>query len=116
MRSLFIMPSEVISHILCFLSPRDVVRLRVISKQFHDLSYDRALWRTLYRNARLPRPPGPFLSQSIQFFEHTRTIRTVNRLLDDSAHGSRLGCGDPTSRISITSFHHRGRELALRLR
>ncbi|KAG6379434.1 hypothetical protein JVT61DRAFT_11904 [Boletus reticuloceps] len=71
MRSLFILPSEVISHILCFLSPRDVIRLRVISKQFHDLSYDRALWRTLYRNARLPRPPGPFLSQSVQFFEHT---------------------------------------------
>lgn len=42
-----------------------------VSKQFYDLTSDHAIWKTLYTNARLPRPPGPFPSQTIQFLEHT---------------------------------------------
>jgi hypothetical protein len=42
-----------------------------VSKQFYDLTYDHAIWKTLYTNARLPRPPGPFPSQTIQFLERT---------------------------------------------
>ncbi|KAF8430978.1 hypothetical protein L210DRAFT_3561275 [Boletus edulis BED1] len=71
MGSQCILPPEVISHILSFLSPREVVRLRVISNQFYDITYDRAIWTSFYRNARLPRPPGPFPSQAIQFLDHT---------------------------------------------
>ncbi|KAF9245403.1 hypothetical protein BU15DRAFT_59002 [Melanogaster broomeanus] len=64
-------PVEVICHILCFMSPREIVRLRRISKQFRDITYDRAIWNTVYANARLPRLPGPFACQSTQFLEHT---------------------------------------------
>ncbi|KAG6374522.1 hypothetical protein JVT61DRAFT_4570 [Boletus reticuloceps] len=71
MESQRILPPEVISHILSFLSPQEVVWLRVVSKQFRDISYDRAIWTTLYRNAPLPRPPGPFPSQTVQFLERT---------------------------------------------
>ncbi|KAG6373529.1 hypothetical protein JVT61DRAFT_6171 [Boletus reticuloceps] len=71
MGSRCIVPPEVISHILFFLSPQQVVRLRVVSKQFHDITYGRAIWTTLYMNAPLPRPPGPFPSQTVQFLEHT---------------------------------------------
>ena len=44
---------------------------RQVSKQFCSLAYDHPTWRTLYRNACLPRPPGPFPSQSVQFLERT---------------------------------------------
>ncbi|KAF8553890.1 hypothetical protein OG21DRAFT_1497385 [Imleria badia] len=71
MESLCVLPSEVICHILCFLSPRVVILLRLVSKQFNNLTYDLAIWRTLYANARLPRPPGSFPSQSVHFLEHT---------------------------------------------
>ncbi|KAF9228255.1 hypothetical protein BS17DRAFT_330283 [Gyrodon lividus] len=64
-------PAEIICHILCFLSTREIIRLRRISKLFRDLTCDPALWKTLYANARLPRPPGPFPSQSTQFLERT---------------------------------------------
>ncbi|KAF9243100.1 hypothetical protein BU15DRAFT_59973 [Melanogaster broomeanus] len=64
-------PVEVICHILCFMSPREIVRLRRISKQFRDITYDRAVWKSVYANARFPRPPGPFAYQSTQFLEHT---------------------------------------------
>ena len=42
-----------------------------VSKQFHDLTCDPAIWKTLYANARLPHPPGPFPCQTIRFLEHT---------------------------------------------
>ncbi|KAF8446155.1 hypothetical protein L210DRAFT_2960471 [Boletus edulis BED1] len=45
--------------------------MRVISNQFYDITYDRAIRTTFYRNARLPRPPGPFPSQAVQFLDHT---------------------------------------------
>lgn len=41
-----------------------------MSKQFRGVTRDARLWRTLYINSRLPRPPGPFLWQSAQFLEH----------------------------------------------
>ncbi|KIJ19574.1 hypothetical protein PAXINDRAFT_8059 [Paxillus involutus ATCC 200175] len=66
-----VLPVEVICQILGFLSPREIVRLRTVSKQFRDIAYDAAIWKTVYTNARLPRPPGPFPSQSTQFLEHT---------------------------------------------
>ncbi|KAF8838228.1 hypothetical protein BDN67DRAFT_107343 [Paxillus ammoniavirescens] len=66
-----VFPVEVICQILGFLSPREIVRLRTVSKQFRDITYDPAIWKSVYANARLPRPPGPFPSQSTQFLEHT---------------------------------------------
>ncbi|KAF9237127.1 hypothetical protein BU15DRAFT_63381 [Melanogaster broomeanus] len=68
---LFDAPEEVICHILSFLSPREIVRLRRTSKQFRDITYDPAIWRTAYANAPLLRPAGPFPYQSTQFLENT---------------------------------------------
>lgn len=42
-----------------------------VSRRFRNISYTPVIWRTLYANARLPRPPGPFPSQSVQFLERT---------------------------------------------
>ncbi|KAG9310817.1 hypothetical protein JVU11DRAFT_8670 [Chiua virens] len=64
-------PPEIICHVLCFLTPCDILRLRAVSKQFRDITYTPSLWRTLYANARLPRPPGPFYSQSVHLLERT---------------------------------------------
>ncbi|KAF9222220.1 hypothetical protein BS17DRAFT_768166 [Gyrodon lividus] len=64
-------PVELICYILGFLGPREIVLLRRISKQFRDITYDATIWKTVYANACLPRPPGPFPSQSSQFLEHT---------------------------------------------
>ncbi|KAF9237529.1 hypothetical protein BU15DRAFT_63086 [Melanogaster broomeanus] len=87
------LPVEVICNILSFLDPYEIVCLRVVrpsfdsigiallistsnlnakvSKQFRDFTHDTQLWRTVYVNARLPRPPGPFPSQSTAFLEST---------------------------------------------
>ncbi|KIJ19575.1 hypothetical protein PAXINDRAFT_96861 [Paxillus involutus ATCC 200175] len=65
------LPVEVICRILGFLSPREIICLRTISKQFRDITYDSAIWKTVYANACLPHPPGPFPSQSTKFLEHT---------------------------------------------
>ncbi|KAF8553689.1 hypothetical protein OG21DRAFT_1497572 [Imleria badia] len=97
------LPSEVICHILCFLSPRDIIRLRLVSKQFYDLTYDLAIWKTLYTNARLPRPPGPFPSQTLQFLERTLVQSewlahswTTQPMGDISSVGIRIpGASDP---------------------
>ncbi|KAF9237130.1 hypothetical protein BU15DRAFT_76238 [Melanogaster broomeanus] len=64
-------PVEVICHILSFLSLREIVRLRRTSKQFRDITYDPAIWKTVYANTPLLRPSGPFPYQSAQFLEHT---------------------------------------------
>ncbi|KAG9310816.1 hypothetical protein JVU11DRAFT_8669 [Chiua virens] len=64
-------PPEIILRIISFLGPGDVVRLSTVSKQFRDITYTPILWMTLYVNARLPRPPGPFPSQSVHFLENT---------------------------------------------
>ncbi|KAF9238513.1 hypothetical protein BU15DRAFT_75210 [Melanogaster broomeanus] len=64
------LPTEVICHFLLFLSPREIVRLGQISKHFRDLVYDPVIWKALYATARLPRPPGPFPSQSVQFLAY----------------------------------------------
>ncbi|KAF9236737.1 hypothetical protein BU15DRAFT_76698 [Melanogaster broomeanus] len=91
-------PLEVICHILCFMSPRDIVRARRlgVSKQLHDVTYDSEIWKTVYANwsTRLPLPPGPFPSQSTQFLEHalvqserlaqtwtSQPVKTISRVL-----------------------------------
>ena len=79
---------ELVCRILLFLSPREILRLRPVcsflvpcralrilppqvSKYFDDITRDRQLWVTLYANACLPRPPGPFEWQSTLFLERT---------------------------------------------
>ncbi|KAG9311886.1 hypothetical protein JVU11DRAFT_8142 [Chiua virens] len=57
-------PSETLLNIFRHLTAADVLRLRLVSKQFRDLSCDIGLWRSLYANACVPRPPGPFLWQT----------------------------------------------------
>ncbi|KAF9236739.1 hypothetical protein BU15DRAFT_63783 [Melanogaster broomeanus] len=90
-------PLEVICHILCFMSPREIVRARRISKQLHDVTYDSEIWKTVYANwsTRLPLPAGPFPSQSTRFLEHTlvqserlaqtwtsQPVKTISRVPD----------------------------------
>ncbi|KAF9237128.1 hypothetical protein BU15DRAFT_63382 [Melanogaster broomeanus] len=60
-------PVEIICHILSFLSPREIVRLRRISKQFRNITYDHAIWKIVYANAPLLLPAGPFPYQSASF-------------------------------------------------
>ncbi|KAF9232368.1 hypothetical protein BU15DRAFT_67530 [Melanogaster broomeanus] len=96
-------PLELICHILSFLSPREIVRLRRTSKQFHDITYNRAIWKTVYANAPLLRPAGPFPYQSTQFLEHTlihservaqtwtsQPVKTISRVLEP-----KIPCEDP---------------------
>ncbi|KAG9312549.1 hypothetical protein JVU11DRAFT_6944 [Chiua virens] len=64
-------PDEIVFDILQFLKPLDIIRLRLVSKQFNGVTRDARLWRILYTNSRLPRPSGPFLWQSRQFLERT---------------------------------------------
>ncbi|KAF8838156.1 hypothetical protein BDN67DRAFT_971963 [Paxillus ammoniavirescens] len=64
-------PVEVICKILSFANALDIVRLRTVSKQFCDIVHDPQLWKTLYVNACVLRPPGPFPWQSIEFLERT---------------------------------------------
>ena len=42
-----------------------------VSKQFHSITYIPTMWRILYTNAPLPRPPGPFPFQSSRYLEDT---------------------------------------------
>ncbi|KAG9310781.1 hypothetical protein JVU11DRAFT_8630 [Chiua virens] len=65
------LPIELVGRVLCFLGPRDVVRLRLVSRLFHDITYDPVVWRSIYTAARLPRPSGPFPSQPVRFLEQT---------------------------------------------
>ncbi|KAH0834286.1 hypothetical protein J3R83DRAFT_11655 [Lanmaoa asiatica] len=65
------LPLELVCRILCFLGPRNVLQLRLVSKLFRDITYDPVIWKTIYANARLPRPPGPFPSQPTRFLEQT---------------------------------------------
>ena len=74
-----------------------------VSKQLHDLTYDLTIWRALYTNARLPRPPGPFPSQTLQFLERTLVQSerlahswTTQPMEDVSSVGIRIpGTSDP---------------------
>ncbi|KAG9311887.1 hypothetical protein JVU11DRAFT_8143 [Chiua virens] len=62
-------PSEILLSIFHFLTATDVHHLRQVSKRFHDLSCDIGLWRSLYANACVPRPPGPFLWQTYDMLQ-----------------------------------------------
>ncbi|KAG8215764.1 hypothetical protein J3R82DRAFT_7663 [Butyriboletus roseoflavus] len=84
-------PYEIIFFILHFLKPREVIRLRLVSKQFNSVTHDARLWRTLYASSRLPRPAGPFPWQSTQFLEH---------VLIHSARVSRTWTSQPISVVS----------------
>ncbi|KAF9237010.1 hypothetical protein BU15DRAFT_63517 [Melanogaster broomeanus] len=65
------LPVELIFNILSYLNPREIVHLRVVSKQFREITEDSQLWRTVYASACFLRPPGPFPSQSTKFLERT---------------------------------------------
>ncbi|KAF8421880.1 hypothetical protein L210DRAFT_3572369 [Boletus edulis BED1] len=55
--------------ILICLSPRDIIRLRLVSRYFNGITRDKRMWRILYARACLPRPPGPFEWQPLSFHE-----------------------------------------------
>ncbi|KAF8549620.1 hypothetical protein OG21DRAFT_567112 [Imleria badia] len=59
-----ILPAELVFKILYNSDPRDVVRWRTVSHRFHSIACNDTLWKDLYTNSTLPRPPGPSPSQS----------------------------------------------------
>ncbi|KAF8554421.1 hypothetical protein OG21DRAFT_1497068 [Imleria badia] len=63
------LPVELIQHILSFLNPCEVVRLRQVSKRIRDITHNSGLWREIYANVRLLRPLGPVSSESTQSLE-----------------------------------------------
>jgi hypothetical protein len=91
--TLCIFPAELVSHILCYTNPRDIIRWRTVSlpfcllnyefqtssippflqvsKWFQAITHDREIWKVLYANASFVRPPGPFPSQSTASLERT---------------------------------------------
>ncbi|KAF8548841.1 hypothetical protein OG21DRAFT_1500760 [Imleria badia] len=66
-----ILPVEIMYNILLFISPNELFPLRTVSKEFRAIIDDPVLWRTMYADAHLPRPPGPFSWQSTRFLQHT---------------------------------------------
>ena len=78
-----ILPAELVSYILCYTNPRDIIRWRSVSlyyvesrvsdtectpflqvsKWFGAITHDPAIWKALYANAPFICPPGPFPSQ-----------------------------------------------------
>ena len=89
------LPVEIIFRILLFLSPHELIHLQRVrpsqlasflltsymSKQFRAIIDDRTFWKTLYADAHLPRPPGPFSWQSTGFLQRTlvRSARLAQR-------------------------------------
>ncbi|KAF9230083.1 hypothetical protein BU15DRAFT_69502 [Melanogaster broomeanus] len=70
-------------------------------KQVRDITYDPAIWKTVYANAPLLRPSGPFPYQSTQFLEHTlihsaklaqtwtaQPVKAISRVV-----GPKISCG-----------------------
>ncbi|KAF8557161.1 hypothetical protein OG21DRAFT_1494932 [Imleria badia] len=85
-------PAETVCHILRYSSPKDVVRWRAVSKWFCAITYEASIWRYLYTNSCLPRPPGPFPFQSTTYLEQAllRTERLawswMTRPMRDVSH------------------------------
>ena len=62
-----------------------------VSKQFHAIVNDPIIWRALYADAALPRPPGPFSWQSGKFLQRT---------LVQSEHLDQRWTSQPTNVVS----------------
>ncbi|KAF8126277.1 hypothetical protein EV363DRAFT_1174348 [Boletus edulis] len=85
-----IFPAELVTEILCYTSPLDVVRWRAVSKWFSTITHDPAIWKALYLNACFLRPPGPFptvpfedaLAKSTRLAQSwtTQGLRTMSRV------------------------------------
>jgi hypothetical protein len=98
--------------LLCDTHPRDVIRWRTVSlpsvsritsfrqrvrspfrqvsKWFQAITRDREIWKVLYSNAPVARPPGPFPSQSTTSLERA--------LVDHAVSTSRVAHRDPIRR------------------
>jgi hypothetical protein len=69
--SLTSLPHDALYRVLCFLSVREIICLRLVCKELRDLTFHTAIWHDAYKNAKLPRPIGPLDSQSREFLENT---------------------------------------------
>ncbi|KAG0700942.1 hypothetical protein DFH29DRAFT_589799 [Suillus ampliporus] len=65
------LPHDALYRVLCFLSVREIICLRLVCKDLRDLTFHRAVWHDAYKHATLPRPLGPLDSQSREFLENT---------------------------------------------
>ncbi|KIJ66328.1 hypothetical protein HYDPIDRAFT_186734 [Hydnomerulius pinastri MD-312] len=83
------LPLDVLYRIFCFLSVLDVVRLRMVCKSLHHATFARTVWSSLYYSSPLPRPPGPFTTQSTTFLMST-LIRSA-RVERNWAKGVKVG-------------------------
>ncbi|EIW81609.1 hypothetical protein CONPUDRAFT_82469 [Coniophora puteana RWD-64-598 SS2] len=65
------LPVDVWLSILQHLQVEDILVLERVSKRFHSFIEQRSIWSDAYKRSLLPRPPGPFPSQS------TRDLRSA---------------------------------------
>ncbi|KAF8555899.1 hypothetical protein OG21DRAFT_1495922 [Imleria badia] len=85
----------------------DVVRWRAVSRWFCAITYDASIWRCLYTNSCLPRPPGPFPFQSTTYLEKAllRTERLtqswMTQPMRDVSHVELLIEQNPRGRIEL---------------
>ncbi|EIW84361.1 hypothetical protein CONPUDRAFT_151382 [Coniophora puteana RWD-64-598 SS2] len=64
-------PVDVLLIIIGYLSVLDIVRLGQTCRLFQQIKSHRSVWSSLYRTSRLPRPPGPYLSQPLELLQET---------------------------------------------
>lgn len=43
-----LLPPEIVSHILSFLSPRDLLRCSEVCHQWYNISHEPSLWKEIY--------------------------------------------------------------------
>lgn len=65
------LPHDALYRVLCFLTVREIICLRLVCKDLRDLTFHTAIWHDAYKHAKLPRPLGPLDSQSREFLENT---------------------------------------------
>ncbi|KAH7882300.1 hypothetical protein F5I97DRAFT_1832479 [Phlebopus sp. FC_14] len=65
------LPVEIILIILTLVPVCDVILLRQVSRLFRRLLEDEPFWKSLYRNTRIVRPPGPLPRQSTVFLRNS---------------------------------------------
>ncbi|EGO04018.1 hypothetical protein SERLA73DRAFT_69811 [Serpula lacrymans var. lacrymans S7.3] len=58
-----LLPMDVLRNIVKFFPEIDLLSFRQVSKCCQEAASDKSLWKHTYKNASLPRPPGPYLNQ-----------------------------------------------------
>ncbi|KAH7928829.1 hypothetical protein BV22DRAFT_170632 [Leucogyrophana mollusca] len=89
------LPVDVLYQIINHLDVEDIIYLGQVSKQFHQISWQRTTWLNAYRHSLLPRPPGPHSWHSTQYLRDTlvRSAKVAKKW--PSADADPLARGQP---------------------